>query len=114
MISNVNTHLLSKIISLMLVALCFCLFSLFSPILSIVVVSSREEAIRVENSSPYGNAACIYTTVGSNAEWFTSRFHTGHVGVNIGVPVPREPFSFGGWNASRYGDMDITGKKKNK
>lgn len=30
--------------------------------------------------------------------------------MNIGVPVPREPFSFGGWNASRYGDVDITGE----
>ena len=32
------------------------------------------------------------------------------VGVNIGVPVPREPFSFGGWNESRFGVGDITGK----
>ncbi|MGI8668561.1 MAG: methylmalonate-semialdehyde dehydrogenase (CoA acylating), partial [Aridibacter sp.] len=30
--------------------------------------------------------------------------------VNIGVPVPREPFSFGGWNESRFGANDITGK----
>ena len=32
------------------------------------------------------------------------------VGVNIGVPVPREPFSFGGWNDSKFGACDITGK----
>jgi malonate-semialdehyde dehydrogenase (acetylating)/methylmalonate-semialdehyde dehydrogenase len=32
------------------------------------------------------------------------------IGVNIGVPVPREPFSFGGWNDSRFGVGDITGK----
>jgi hypothetical protein len=25
------------------------------------------------------------------------------------VPVPREPFSFGGINASKFGDFDITG-----
>jgi len=31
------------------------------------------------------------------------------VGVNIGVPVPREPFSFGGINQSRFGNFDITG-----
>ena len=33
------------------------------------------------------------------------------VGVNIGVPVPREPFSFGGLEgtASKYGEHDITG-----
>ncbi|MEK7669986.1 MAG: methylmalonate-semialdehyde dehydrogenase (CoA acylating), partial [Bacteroidota bacterium] len=29
---------------------------------------------------------------------------------NIGVPVPREPFSFGGWNESKFGAGDITGK----
>ena len=31
------------------------------------------------------------------------------VGINIGVPVPREPFSFGGWNDSRFGIGDVTG-----
>jgi malonate-semialdehyde dehydrogenase (acetylating)/methylmalonate-semialdehyde dehydrogenase len=28
----------------------------------------------------------------------------------VGVPVPREPFSFGGWNESKFGVGDITGK----
>ena len=32
------------------------------------------------------------------------------VGINIGVPVPRDPYSFGGWNESKYGHGDITGK----
>ena len=32
------------------------------------------------------------------------------VGINIGVPVPREPYSFGGWNDSKFGVGDITGK----
>jgi len=31
-------------------------------------------------------------------------------GINIGVPVPREPFSFGGWNDSKFGAGDLTGK----
>ena len=33
------------------------------------------------------------------------------LGVNVGVPVPREPFSFGGLcgTNSCFGDMDITG-----
>jgi malonate-semialdehyde dehydrogenase (acetylating)/methylmalonate-semialdehyde dehydrogenase len=30
------------------------------------------------------------------------------IGVNVGVPVPREPFSFGGWNESKFGVGDIT------
>ena len=28
----------------------------------------------------------------------------------VGVPVPREPFSFGGWNESKFGVGDITGR----
>jgi malonate-semialdehyde dehydrogenase (acetylating)/methylmalonate-semialdehyde dehydrogenase len=31
------------------------------------------------------------------------------IGVNIGVPVPREPFSFGGTKRSKFGHGDITG-----
>lgn len=53
--------------------------------------------------------ACIYTTNGGVAEYFTSRFNAGMMGVNIGVPVPREPFSFGGLFKSKFGDCDITG-----
>ena len=32
------------------------------------------------------------------------------IGVNIGVPVPQTPFSFGGINTSRYSTHDITGE----
>ena len=33
------------------------------------------------------------------------------LGVNICIPVPREPFSFGGLygSKSKFGDMDVTG-----
>lgn len=83
----------------------------FGPVLSIYVVSSWEEAVEIENANPFGNAASIYTTNGGNAEWFTSRFRASMLGVNVGIPVPREPFSFGGLygTKSKYGDMDITG-----
>lgn len=83
----------------------------FGPVLSVYPVHSWEEAIAIENASPFGNAASIYTTHGGNAEWFTSRFRASMLGVNIGIPVPREPFSFGGLygTRSKYGDMDITG-----
>jgi len=81
----------------------------FGPVISVYVCADNEEAIRIENSSPFGNAASIYTAVGQNADWFTKRFDAAMIGVNIGVPVPREPFAFGGWNDSKFGDMDITG-----
>lgn len=81
---------------------------IFGPVLSIYECKNRDEAVEIENANPYGNAACIYTSNGGAAEWFTKRFSVGMVGVNIGVPVPREPFSFGGTNASSFGDVDIT------
>lgn len=83
---------------------------IFGPVVSIFQCKDKEHAIALENAVPYGNAACIYTSNGANAQWFTKRFSAGMIGVNIGVPVPREPFSFGGINASRYGDGDITGE----
>lgn len=86
---------------------------IFGPVLSVIQVGSWDEALAVENACPFGNAACIYTTVGAHAEWFTPRFRAGMIGVNIGVPVPREPFSFGGLygSLSKYGCMvDITGE----
>jgi malonate-semialdehyde dehydrogenase (acetylating)/methylmalonate-semialdehyde dehydrogenase len=64
----------------------------------------------IENASPYGNAASIYTCDGATAAAFEHRAHAGMIGINIGVPVPREPFAFGGWNDSHFGIGDITGR----
>lgn len=50
-------------------------------------VSTWEEAIAIENANPFGNAACIYTTVGAHAQWFQYRFRAAMIGVNIGIPV---------------------------
>lgn len=82
---------------------------IFGPVLSVLRTKSLEEAIKIENSNPYGNAAAIYTSSGATAEFFSGKAEAGMVGVNIGVPVPREPFSFGGWNQSKFGIGDITG-----
>jgi malonate-semialdehyde dehydrogenase (acetylating)/methylmalonate-semialdehyde dehydrogenase len=82
----------------------------FGPVLAIIRVDSLEEALRIENDSPYGNAAAVYTQDGAAARRFAERASAGMIGINIGVPVPREPFGFGGWNDSRFGVGDITGK----
>jgi malonate-semialdehyde dehydrogenase (acetylating)/methylmalonate-semialdehyde dehydrogenase len=82
----------------------------FGPVLAIVRVSDLDEAVAVENASPYGNAASVFTESGSNARYITERASAGMIGVNVGVPVPREPFSFGGWNESKFGAGDITGR----
>ena len=82
----------------------------FGPVLVIMRTSDIDEAIRIENASNYGNASSVYTQNGSLANYIMDRVSAGMVGVNVGVPVPREPFSFGGWNQSRFGVNDITGK----
>lgn len=45
----------------------------FGPVLSVYRVGSWQEAINIENSNPFGNAAAIYTTNGGHAEWFVKR-----------------------------------------
>jgi malonate-semialdehyde dehydrogenase (acetylating)/methylmalonate-semialdehyde dehydrogenase len=82
----------------------------FGPVLSIIRADDLDEAIAIENSSNYGNAAGVYTQSGGLAREVMDRVSAGMIGVNIGVPVPREPFSFGGWNESKFGVNDITGR----
>ncbi len=82
----------------------------FGPVLSIIRVNSVKEAIDIETSNPYGNAVGVFTQSGAAAKHISDNVSSGMVGINIGVPVPREPFSFGGWNESRFGALDITGK----
>lgn len=82
---------------------------LFGPILSIIRCKDLSEALEIEKSNEYGNACSVFTSNGALAERVASEATTGMVGVNVGVPVPREPFSFGGINASKFGHGDITG-----
>ncbi|MCH8568707.1 MAG: CoA-acylating methylmalonate-semialdehyde dehydrogenase [Balneolales bacterium] len=82
----------------------------FGPVISIIRTKNLDDAILVENASEYGNAAAVFTQSGSAAKEVMERASAGMIGVNIGVPVPREPFPFGGWNDSKFGVCDITGK----
>jgi malonate-semialdehyde dehydrogenase (acetylating)/methylmalonate-semialdehyde dehydrogenase len=83
---------------------------LFGPILSVVRAADIDEAIRVMNSSSYGNAASIFTTSGANAREFKRRAEAGMLGVNIGVAAPMAFFPFTGWKRSFFGDLHATGK----
>ena len=82
---------------------------IFGPVLSIVRVPTLEAAFALQNRSYYANGAAIFTTRGAVARAAVERLEAGMVGVNVGVPVPREPFSFGGFNNSKFGHGDITG-----
>ncbi|WP_448697880.1 CoA-acylating methylmalonate-semialdehyde dehydrogenase [Mucilaginibacter sp. AW1-3] len=83
---------------------------IFGPVISIMRTNTLDEALAIENANPYGNAASVFTQNGGAARYVINHASAGMVGVNVGVPVPREPFSFGGWNESRFGVGDITGK----
>jgi len=83
---------------------------IFGPVLTVIRCATLDQALEIERENPYGNAAAIYTSSGRAAQHFTERASAGMIGVNVGVPVPREPFPFGGWNLSRFGEGDITGR----
>lgn len=87
---------------------CACA-ELFGPILSVIRVETLEDAMGLERKSPYGNATSVFTTSGAVAHHVAQHSTSGMIGINIGVPVPREPFSFGGTKESRFGAGDITG-----
>ncbi len=82
---------------------------IFGPVLTIIRVKTLSEAMKIEAASPYGNATSIFTTSGANAQYVADHATSGMIGINVGVPVPREPFSFGGTKQSKFGSGDITG-----
>lgn len=82
---------------------------LFGPVLTVLQVDSVSEALAFEQAGRYGNAVSVFTGSGAVAERVAREADAGMVGINIGVPVPREPFSFGGSKDSKFGACDITG-----
>jgi malonate-semialdehyde dehydrogenase (acetylating) / methylmalonate-semialdehyde dehydrogenase len=82
----------------------------FGPVMVIIRSRSIEDALTVQKRSRYGNAASVFTESGGVARYVMENASAGMVGVNVGVPVPREPFGFGGWNESKFGVGDITGR----
>jgi len=53
----------------------------FGPVLSILAVETAEEAIEMQNASPYGNGAGIYTSSGATADFFIRHFNAGMCGI---------------------------------
>lgn len=83
---------------------------IFGPVITVIRVKTLPDAMRVDAVNSYGNATSVFTTSGAVADYVTTNTTAGMIGVNIGVPVPREPFSFGGTKDSKYGHGDITGE----
>jgi malonate-semialdehyde dehydrogenase (acetylating)/methylmalonate-semialdehyde dehydrogenase len=82
---------------------------IFGPVLSVVRVSSYEEALALVNDNPYGNGTAIFTRDGGAARQFQYDAVCGMVGINVPIPVPVAYYSFGGWKASLFGDLHMYG-----
>lgn len=82
----------------------------FGPVLEIAQFDHLKDAIAFQQKSSYGNSIAIFTQSARVAEEIIEQCNVGMIGINVGVAVPREPFSFGGLNLSKFGYGDITGK----
>jgi malonate-semialdehyde dehydrogenase (acetylating)/methylmalonate-semialdehyde dehydrogenase len=82
---------------------------LFGPVLTVLRVATLDDALALDRATPFGNATAVFTSSGAAARYVAQRATSGMIGVNVGVPVPRDPFSFGGTKESRFGQGDITG-----
>jgi len=105
-----GTYVGATVIDFVTPAMSVATEEIFGPVISIMRATTVEEAVAIENANPYGNAASVFTQNGAMARYIIDKASAGMIGVNVGVPVPREPFSFGGWNDSKFGVGDITGK----
>jgi len=82
---------------------------IFGPVLSVVRAHNYEEALKLPNEHEYGNGVAIFTRDGDAARDFASRVQVGMVGINVPIPVPIAYYTFGGWKASGFGDLNQHG-----
>ncbi|MFP7365177.1 CoA-acylating methylmalonate-semialdehyde dehydrogenase [Corynebacterium callunae] len=82
---------------------------IFGPVLSVVRVSSFDEAIALINSGEFGNGTAIFTNDGGAARRFQNEIEVGMIGINVPIPVPVAYHSFGGWKNSLFGDAKAYG-----
>ncbi|WP_068158835.1 CoA-acylating methylmalonate-semialdehyde dehydrogenase [Rhodococcus phenolicus] len=82
---------------------------IFGPVLTVVRAKDYEDALRLPTEHEYGNGVAIFTRDGDTARDFTTRVQVGMVGVNVPIPVPIAYYTFGGWKASGFGDLNQHG-----
>ena len=83
---------------------------IFGPVASVIRAKNLDEAIRMANSSNFGNEAAIFTSSGKTAREFQYRIESGNVGINIGVVAPMAFFPFGGMKDSFFGVLHGQGR----
>ncbi|UZX01738.1 CoA-acylating methylmalonate-semialdehyde dehydrogenase [Arthrobacter sp. CDRTa11] len=82
---------------------------IFGPVLSVLRAADYDEALRLCSEHEYGNGVAIFTRDGDAARDFASRVEVGMVGINVPIPVPIAYYTFGGWKASGFGDLNQHG-----
>ncbi|MCT9623932.1 CoA-acylating methylmalonate-semialdehyde dehydrogenase [Pseudarthrobacter equi] len=82
---------------------------IFGPVLSVLRAEDYDEALQLCSEHEFGNGVAIYTRDGDSARDFASRVQVGMVGINVPIPVPIAYYTFGGWKASGFGDLNQHG-----
>ena len=82
---------------------------IFGPVLSVVRAKTYDDALELANDHEIGNGVAIFTRDGDAARDFATRVKVGMVGVNVPIPVPLAYYTFGGWKASCFGDLNQHG-----
>jgi malonate-semialdehyde dehydrogenase (acetylating)/methylmalonate-semialdehyde dehydrogenase len=81
----------------------------FGPVACLDRVDNLEEAIKIINQNPKGNAVTIYTESGEEARYFRSEIFNIQIGINIGVVAPLAWFPFAGAKDSFFGTLRAQG-----
>jgi len=82
---------------------------IFGPVLAVIRAKNYEEALALPSQHLYGNGVAIFTRDGDAARDFVARVEVGMVGVNVPIPTPVAYYTFGGWKASIFGDLNQHG-----
>src|SRR6202012_1119845 len=55
---------------------------IFGPVMSLIELSTVDEALDFINKNNYGNMACLFTSSGANARKFRNQADAGNIGIN--------------------------------
>jgi len=83
---------------------------IFGPVVTYLRMDTLDDAIDFIHSSPFGNAASIYTQSGRSARDFRYKTQCGNIGINIGIVAAMAYFPFAGYKDSFFGDLHGQGQ----
>lgn len=76
----------------------------FGPLLPVMKVTDKDEAVALANDSNYGLASSVWTSSGEHAERLSARIEAGGVNINNAMThVFQFPLPMGGWKDSGLG-----------